>query len=139
MENKNINDIANEDMPQEDIELFASMKGHYVSEKEKTFFENMQRKEEDEWTTQGDLILSEKDNSLHLFLMRVCYNEYQFGRPTGVDSDGAHHTEGIYAMSLFEVLYKNLRDIHATDYDITFWQWLRNRDYADIKYNVSFD
>ena len=88
MENQNIDDIANETMPQEDIELFNSMKGHYVSENERIFFDNMQRKEEDEWTTQGDLILSEKDNDLKLFLMRVCYNEYQFGRPISGDSDG---------------------------------------------------
>lgn len=139
MENHNIDDIANETMPQEDIDLFTLMKGHYVSENERIFFENMQRKEEDEWTTQGDLILSEKDNDLRLFLMRVCYNEYQFGRTLGVDSDGTHHTEGIYAMSLSEVLHKNLREIHATDQDITFWQWLRERDYKNIKYDVNFD
>ena len=139
MENHNIDDIANETMPQEDIELFTLMKGHYVSEKERIFFENMQRKEEDEWTTQSDLILSEKVNDFRLFLMRVCYNEYQFGRPLGADSDGTHHTEGIYAMSLSEVLHKNLREIHATDQDITFWQWLRERDYKNIKYDVNFD
>ena len=139
MENHNIDDIANETMPQEDVELFNSMKDHYVSENERIFFDNMQRKEEDEWTTQGDLILSEKDNDLKLFLMRVCYNEYQFGRPLSVDSDGTHHTEGIYAMSLSEVLHKNLREIHATDKDITFWQWLREKDYKNIKYDVNFD
>lgn len=139
MGNRDIEDIANESMPQEDIKLFDSMRGHYVSDREKTFFENMQRKEEDEWTTQGDLILSEKDNDLKLFLMRVCYNEYQFGRPLKADPDGTHRTEGIYAMSLSEVLNKNLREIHATDCDITFWQWLRERDYEGIKYDVSFD
>lgn len=139
MEKTNIDDIANETMPQEDIELFRSMTGRYVSESEETFFRNMQRKEENEWTTQGDLILSEKDNGLRLFLMRVCYNEYQFGVSLTVGSDGAHHTEGIYAMSLSEVLHKNLREIHATDYDLSFWQWLRDRDYEGVKYNVTFD
>ena len=79
MENHNIDDIANETMPQEDVELFNSMKDHYVSENERIFFDNMQRKEEDEWTTQGDLILSEEDNDLNLVLMSFCYNEYQFG------------------------------------------------------------
>lgn len=135
----NIEDIANETMPQEDIEIFESMKGHYVSDNEKTFFENMQRKEEEEWTTQGDLILSEKDNNLKLFLMRICYNEYQFGRPNGHDPKGRPLTEGFYAMSLSEVLSKNLRDVHATDYDITFWQWLRERDYTGIRYDISYD
>jgi hypothetical protein len=48
MENHNIDDIANETMPQEDVELFNSMKDHYVSENERIFFDNMQRKEEDE-------------------------------------------------------------------------------------------
>lgn len=139
MENKRIDDISNENMPSEDIELFVNIRNNYTSENEKKFFENMQRKEEDEWTTEGDLILSAKDNELHLFLLRICYNEYQFGRPLGKDSNGTYRTEGIYAMSLSEVLEKNLNEIHATDYDITFWQWLRERDYKGVKYDVNFD
>lgn len=130
-------DIANETMPQEDIELFESMRGEYVSAEEKTFFEKLEWKEEEEWTTQGDLILSEKDNDDRIYLMRICYNEYHFGKDYGAHPNGAPNVKGFYAMSLAQVLNANISRIGMNGG--TFLQWLREHNYNGVKYDVNLD
>ena len=46
----------------EDEDLFTSMIGHYVSDKERTFFEKMRYKMEYEIAPSNDLIMFEEDN-----------------------------------------------------------------------------
>lgn len=118
----------------EDCKLFATMKGQYISENEKTFFEKMKYKMEYEITLMNDLIMFELDNEDHIYIVRVIYDEIIIG----------HGTEGSYArehhvMNLSEALNSNLKELGYIDRDITLFQWLRERDYKGIMYNHNAD
>ena len=43
----------------EDVQLFSSMDGHYLSEEERIFFETLKYKEEYELATMNELLLIE--------------------------------------------------------------------------------
>lgn len=118
----------------EDYELFDSMEGHYVSENEKTFFEKMRHKMEYEITVSNDLIMSEFDNDDHIYILRCVYEEIVVGH--GLPN---HYDEECHVMTLAEALNSNLKELGFLERDVTLLEWLRERDYKDIRYDNNFD
>ena len=113
----------------EDIQLFSSMDGHYRTEEERIFFETMKHKEEydnafeDGW----DVLIDDKENEEKIFLYRESYDWYMLERR----DDQYHYIEEICGLA-------NLLSAPASKWDLgegTFLDWLRRRDYADIRYD----
>ncbi|MBQ6063012.1 MAG: hypothetical protein IJK87_05190 [Prevotella sp.] len=124
--------IENELWPS-DIKLFTEMEGHYQSENERIFFEQMYRKMQSEYTMNYDgceLLIVESENEEGVFLFRLEYDEFIFGIDKGESSPEIVHT-----MGLRELLDINMFDNGFSPRNLTIWNWLRERDYKDITYN----
>ena len=118
----------------EDKALFEKMKGNYVSDNERVFFENMYRKMVYEWTCAGDMILSERNNDDHIYIARYNFDEMEIGQGIGEE-----YKPELYTQTLSEALNANLKQLGYLERDITLLEWLRERDYNDIEYNHNFD
>lgn len=124
----------NECMWPEDIELFESMRGNYVSDNERVFFETLEARERNLFTYSGELFLFETDTEDLLYFVRYYYDEYALGH--GVEG---HYSPEFYVQNLASALKANLKELGYIDRDITFWEWLRERDYKCIRYNHNYD
>ena len=124
--------IANKLWP-EDYKLFDNMEGHYISENEKSFFEKMKFKMENEIAPSNDLIMFEEDNDEHIYIVRCIYDEFIVGHGTK-----SHYDEEYHVMNLSEALSANLKTLGFIDRDITLLEWLRERDYEGIRYNHNY-
>ena len=71
-------EIENE-LWEEDAKLFEQMEGHYVSENEMLFFENIWVKMLSEYAPCGDLLLSSSTNEEEIYIDRVEYSEFVVG------------------------------------------------------------
>ena len=119
----------NNELWPEDEELFKSMKGHYVSEREQEFFEKQEFKQRHILTVSNDLVLSERHNEDHVYIVRCWFEEYVVGG----DLTEEHF------MNLSGALNANLKECGILDKDITLLQWLRERDYQGVEYDHNFD
>jgi len=117
-----------------DEELFASMKGNYVSVNEETFFKNIQYKQEYECTLLNDLLVSEYENDDEIYVVREIFEEYVVGH--GIGTDGAQEE---HVMNLSEALALNLKELGFIDRDLTLWDWLRECDYCVVNYERNYD
>lgn len=117
-----------------DKNLFASMKGKYISVNEENFFKNIQYKQEYECTALNDLLVSEYENHDEIYIVREIYEEYVVGH--GIGTNGAHEA---HVMNLSEALALNLKEIGFIDRDLTLWEWLRECDYAVVNYERNYD
>lgn len=115
-----------------DNQLFAAMKGKYVSPEEANFFKTLQFKEEYEPSLANDVILSEKSNADGIYLVRELYDEYLIG----IGSDDSHE---IHVMNLSEALSLNLKEAGLLNQDITLLDWLRARNYEGVSYDHNYD
>lgn len=113
----------------EDKDLFSRMKGLYVSDNEKKFFEVQENKEKHIMTVSNDLVMSEHSNEDHLYIVRCWFDEYIVGSDTGEE----------HFMNLSEALNANLKELGILDKDVTLFQWLRLRDYQGVEYEYNFD
>lgn len=118
------------EIPEEDMALFEAMKGNYVSENERVFFETMRYKEEYELAPSNDLIMSEKDNEDRLYICR----EYDCEYAIGAEKRGFTHTD-----SLADALATRLNKWNIIDDDYTLLEWLRKRDYDRVQYDHNYD
>lgn len=110
---------------EDDLNLFEEMKGKYVSEEERIFFETMKYKEEYELALMNDLLLVEADNEDDLYFIRIYADEYEIGF-------GATKK---HFQSLKEALDMRLSDINMPAEFGTFGEWLRKRNYKGINYD----
>ena len=117
-----------------DIELFDSMKGNYVSENERFFFETLKDRMENLFTCAGELFLFETDNEDLLYFVRYDFDEFELGHGTE-----GNYSPRLYVQSLAEALNANLKELGYIDRDITFLQWLREHDYKEIMYDHNYD
>lgn len=92
---KKVSDLVVRDEPlwPADIELFASMEGNYVSEKERIFFETVKEREGNVFTCAGDLLVSEKDNDNLIYLMRRDFDEFELGCGTKVKRSPMYYVQ----------------------------------------------
>ena len=79
-----------------DKALFESMVGHYQSDNECEFFENLRFKQENVFTVSHDLILHEDNNEDGLYIVRCEYEEYIVGQEKVIEEQ--------YVMFLAEAL-----------------------------------
>lgn len=124
---------ANDEPEQCDLDLFASMRGQYTSAAEQEFFVQMERKEMGECAFSNELLIDSDENSDGIFIVRSFYDEYKISR---LPFDGMER--GAYVDSLSDLLAVDMRVVGLCDRDITVWQWLRERDYAGIRYDRNF-
>ena len=117
-----------------DVSLFSEMRGCAISENERIFFETMERKELNEYTSAGDLILWELDNEDLIYFVRYNFDEYELGH----GKEGCY-SEPHYVQCLADALNSNLKDLGCIGEDVTFLEWLRKRDYAGVMYNHNYD
>ena len=117
-----------------DIELFDSMKGNYVSENERFFFETLKDRMENLFTCAGELFLFETDNEDLLYFVRYDFDEFELGHGTE-----GNYSPRLYVQCLGEALNANLKELGYIDRDITFLQWLREHDYKEIMYYHNYD
>ena len=117
-----------------DVQLFNKMRGNYKTENEKRFFEELEYKEENEASFAYDWLLEHYENEDGLYLFRVANSEYAINRIINRKYLTEWHFD-----SLKELLEINLKEYGYLDRDITFWQWLRERDYAGIRYDRDGD
>ena len=117
-----------------DIELFDSMKGNYVSENERFFFETLKDRMENLFTCAGELFLFETDNEDLLYFVRYDFDEFELGHGTE-----GNYSPRLYVQCLAEALNANLKELGYIDRDITFLQWLREHHYKEIMYDHNYD
>lgn len=115
-----------------DEELFAYMEGNYASANEANFFKNLHFKQEYEPTLSNELLVSEYENEDEMYLVRVEYEEYLVGHGK------IPFQKEVHAMNLSEALSTRLKEV-GFDKDVTLLEWLRMRDYVDVKYNRNHD
>lgn len=116
-------------LSQEDVQLFSSMVGHYLSEEERIFFETLKYKEEYEHATMNELLLIEEDNEDNLYFIRIYVDEYEIG----VGAVKEHF------QSLADALQMKLSKIGIPANDCTFGQWLQRRNYKGIHYDRNIE
>ena len=114
-----------------DKALFESMVGHYQSDNEREFFENLRFKQENVFTVSHDLILHEDNNEDGLYIVRCEYEEYIVGQEKVIEEQ--------HVMFLAEALQLNLKEAGLLDRDITLFDWLRERDYKGVEYDHNYD
>lgn len=93
--------MQNNTLRPEDKQLFSKMRGLYVSEKEKEFFEKQEYKQLHVMTVSNDLVMSEFSNNDHIYIVRYWFGEYVVGNNIGE----AHF------MNLSEALNANLKEL----------------------------
>ncbi len=107
--------------------LFAQMEGHYQSENERIFFENLKVKEESVIASGWDVLLSPSVNNEQILFYRDSYDWYVIER-----KEKAHYyIEEFYGLA-------DVLSAPASKWDLgegTILDWLRRRDYAGVKYD----
>ena len=124
--------VEKQEIPEEDIALFETMRDKYVSENEARFFRIMQHKEEYELAPQNDLLLDDKDNEDAISIVRVYNFEYEVLRIRNIN--GKFVRAQSYSDSLADALSANLKEAGLLDDDSTLLEWLRQNDYKGIQY-----
>lgn len=113
---------------EEDLTLFEEMKGKYVSENERIFFETLEQKECYDFSSMFDMLMLEPDNEIELYFIRCYWNEYEIG----IGQNKEHFD------SLKEALSMDLHTIGVPEH-ITLLEWLRKRDYTGVHYDRDND
>lgn len=130
MDLRNITE-PNDTLWEADINLFASMKDHYQSANERTFFEMMEQKETWQFAFGVDDLMVYEDNEEGFRITRCAFDIY------ALDVKGMkfnRNTQMIMTLSAFLNLHlKN--DASISSLDMTLWEWLRQRDYKGIHYD----
>lgn len=118
---------------EEDVLLFQEKDNHYFSDNERQFFETMREKMLTELAPCKELIISEKQNSDQIYLLRDQYDEFILGQGIGETRKLEVHT-----MKLSDILHINMKEHDFLSDDITFWEWLRRHDYDGVMYNHNY-
>ena len=114
---------------EEDLTLFEEMRGKYVSENERIFFETLEQKECYDFSSMYDMLMLEPDNEVGFFLQREYWNEYELGI-------GKKSCE--QCQSLSEALKFDMYDLGYIEH-LSVLEWLRRRDYAGVHYDRDND
>lgn len=114
-----------------DAALFEKMAVQYQSEEERTFFKKLHFKEENVLTVSHDLILHEDNNEDGLYFVRCEYEEYIVGQTQVLEEQ--------HVMCLADALSLNLKEVGLLDKDMTFFDWLRKRNYKGVEYEHNYD
>lgn len=114
--------------------LFTEMRHAYQSDAEKKFFEKVKYKEQYESAFSNELLVYEKDNEDHIFIIRKYFDTYLVGYCNSENSVDEYECE-----TLSEMLRLQLDECVGFPYKISVWEWLRKYDYRIVKYNRNYD
>lgn len=127
----------------EDIKMFEEMKGRYVSNEERLFFEKMKLKMEYECAPSGDDIMLGDNNEDNIYITRLDPYEFVISRyvdkndsETACDGTSDYNNRKIikyHTKNLSDALNHNLKDLIGRD--ISLLEWLRERNYKGVEYN----
>lgn len=117
----------------DDEALFERVRHMEVSPAERHFFEEMELREREAFTVQGDWLMHEEHNPDQIYLGRYDEAEYEM-RGYAIPYE---QRERIYANSLDELLHSYMDGVNGRH--ITVWDWLRERDFALINYEGNQD
>ena len=118
---------------EDDVQLFQEIDNHYISDNERQFFEIIREKMMTELAPCKELLISEMKNTDKVYLLRDQYDEFILGQGVGNERKTEVHT-----MKLSEVLSVNMRDKGFLADDITFWEWLRRIDYDGVMFDHNY-
>lgn len=124
------------ELPQEDVELFNKMRGNYVSEKEKRFFEEVEWREQYNQANVDDLLWDSNQKNLSVWFYRFEYSCYMLhvpikGQPYGIE---------IELSSLADMLEYDFSKVENANVDAqNVLDYLRKTDYANIDYDRCTD
>jgi hypothetical protein len=128
-------DLNNEYLPVEDRKLYEKMNGHFVSEKERMFFDEMICKElYDCPMSVFDVIMSESDNEERIFIQKEYNSEYVIGRFLDEDKYTVIDNRPLCLSELISTDLFTLLNTH-----ITVLEWLRKRDFAGVRYDYPWE
>ena len=117
----------------EDMKMCEMLIANPISERERRFFEEILKKETEEISLSGDLMMSEYDNDIGIYILRENYDEYR----VGVAKEGPEFPE-VHLDGIGELLSLNLKQIGISA-DISIKEWLRMIDYNGINYRANDD
>lgn len=124
------------DLWPQDVALFSNVEKENLPVSEKHFFQKMRKKMLDENAPWPETLVWEHDNPDHLYLLRQGYDEFMLGKGT---SRKEWQDNEIHTMTLSEILSINLKESKLLDRDITLIQWLREHDFACVRYDHKND
>jgi hypothetical protein len=126
--------VHNDDMNEDDRILFENIKWDKLNPNERTFFERMKEKEENEFAPSADIVISEHSNIDEIYLIRYYYSEYKIGRGL----PGHRSANAIYSDSLAAMLKSDLFPLLGRH--ISFMAWLTKIEFNGVDYygNSSF-
>lgn len=117
--------IENEEMYDEDIELFANVFKKDMSANERTFFEKMKEKVEGEFAPSADIMMLEEDNKDEIYLIRYYFSEFKIGI--------LHGKEALYSITFAQAIKEDMFILLGRH--ITLLEWLREIDFKGLNYN----
>lgn len=128
-------DLNNEHLPVEDRNLYEKMRKHFVSEKEKEFFEEMICKEIYDYPVSSfDVFVHEDNNEEKLFIQKMYVSEYEIGiYPT----EKNYRKLDYVPISLSELLEIDLSPLLGRH--ITVLEWLREKNYECVRYDYPWE
>lgn len=118
---------------EEDTQLFSEIDHNYVSENEKLFFETLREKMLTELAPCKELLISEHNNADQVYLIRDQYDEFILGQ--GI---GENRKPEVHKMKLYDILHVNMKENGFLLSDISFWEWLRSIDYEGVMYDHNY-
>lgn len=130
----NLND---EHLPVEDKNLYERMQGHFISDKEKEFFEEMICKELYDFPVSTfDVFVHENNNEEKIFIQKQYNSEYVIGRFN--DEETYNLLEDVpLPICLAELLVVDLFPL--LDRHITVLEWLREKNYKCVRYDFPWE
>ena len=128
-------DLNDEHLPVEDKNLYERMQGHFVSDKEKEFFEEMICKEIYDYPVSTfDVFVHEDNNEEKLFIQKMYVAEYEIGvYPT----KNTYHKLDYVPMCLSELMVVDLFPLLGRH--ISVLEWLREKNYECVRYDFPWE
>lgn len=117
--------FENEQMYEEDVELFASIFNKEMTANERNFFLKMKEKVEGEFAPSADIIMLEENNKDKIYLIRYYFSEFKIGR---LNCD-----EAIYSITFAQAIKSDINILLGRH--ITLLEWLREIDFKGLNYN----
>ena len=120
-------------LPEEDKVLFNKMKNEYVSEKEKKFFETLEKREQ-EHNANVDDILWNPNNKNSIWFYRFEYTWYMLHVPIK-DKPFGEKIEFTCLSQLLDFDFSNVENADVDDEIHNVLDYLRKTEYNDVDYN----
>lgn len=120
-------------MLDEDRKMCEMLIENPISDNEKRFYTEILKKETKELALSGDLMMSEYDNDLGIYILREYYDEYRVGT-----ANVSREYPEMHLFGIGELLSLKLNQIGLSQ-EVSILEWLRMIDYNGINYRANAD